>query len=378
MAERLQARVPEITAAILDRLQAMEGEATIRDIEYRQGLDRAVASGVDYGLEVLALGEERASPVPLPLLTQSRLAARQRIPLDLVIRRYVAAKETLSHFMLAESGDLPLVSPAQLHHVMTVQGSVFDRILSRASEEYQREIDNRRSPRKGHNVERIQRLLRGDPADPAPLEYPLDGTHLGLVALSSDAGAPLRALSKEFDSRMLSAKPVDGATWAWVGGKNTPDPASVKQWATKHWPESVPLGIGELIDSLSGWRRTHAQAQAAAQLAHFDPSGIARYRDIALLAAASRDPLLLNSLRDMFLDRLMLDGDRGEVLRTTLFAYFAANRNSSSAASALGVTRQTVSNRLYAVEERLRQSIGACGDLLHVALQIDESGQPHP
>src|SRR5215212_1458652 len=92
LAERLRARAPEIQQAVLDRLQALEAERPVRELEYLQGLNDAVRKGVEYGIEVIAVGAERAEPAPLSLVTQARLAARYRIPLELVIRRYTAAK----------------------------------------------------------------------------------------------------------------------------------------------------------------------------------------------------------------------------------------------------------------------------------------------
>jgi hypothetical protein len=44
LAERLRARAPEIQQAILDRLQALEGDSPIRELEYLRGLNEAVRS----------------------------------------------------------------------------------------------------------------------------------------------------------------------------------------------------------------------------------------------------------------------------------------------------------------------------------------------
>jgi DNA-binding PucR family transcriptional regulator len=50
---------------------------------------------------------------------------------------------------------------------------------------------------------------------------------------------------------------------------------------------------------------------------------------------------------------LEAERDGGEVAIETLCAYFAAERNVSSAAIGLGVQRHTVTNRLRAIEERI-------------------------
>jgi len=56
-------------------------------------------------------------------------------------------------------------------------------------------------------------------------------------------------------------------------------------------------------------------------------------------------------------------------------SFFAAERNVSSAAMALGVNRNTVASRLRAIEERLGRSLGACAPDLEAALRLEEVGQ---
>ncbi len=67
-------------------------------------------------------------------------------------------------------------------------------------------------------------------------------------------------------------------------------------------------------------------------------------------------------------------GVRTSILLDTLSAFFSADRNGASAAAKLGVSRQTVTNRLRKVEECIAQPLSNCGDLLHVALRLQELG----
>jgi DNA-binding PucR family transcriptional regulator len=83
-----------------------------------------------------------------------------------------------------------------------------------------------------------------------------------------------------------------------------------------------------------------------------------------MIAAAAKDPLLVASLREMFLAPLAEKNGRDVPLRETLRAYFAAHGHASSASSALGVSRQTVSNRLLTVEELLAHPLAKCADAL--------------
>jgi DNA-binding PucR family transcriptional regulator len=97
-----------------------------------------------------------------------------------------------------------------------------------------------------------------------------------------------------------------------------------------------------------------------------------RYGDVALIASMIQDDLLATSLRQIFLSPFSSGRDGGASLRHTLRAYFAAERNVSSAAAALGVTRQTVSNRLRVIEETLGRPLGVWATEIEAALQMEE------
>ncbi len=352
----------------------MAGEDGVRDIEYLRGLEAAVLSGVEYGLKITMLGSTTPPRFPVPVLMQPRLAARHRIPLTLVLNRYIAAQAVLIEFVLKSGTELPDVSPPVLNAVLAAHNAALSGLVTAVSAEYEREEAALASNGRSQRAELIQRLLRAEPVDPSSLDYPFDGYHLGLVVLSPDPGPLLRALSKEVNARLLMTKAPDSTTWAWLGGKKPPDPIAVSEWAEGNWPRAVPCGAGEVTRSLAGWRRTHEQARAAASVAHLTSHAVAKYRDVALLATAHRDPLLLASMQDMYLDPLSQAGDRGEVLRATLRAFFDARRNRKSAGATLGVTRQTVSKDLKIVEGHLDQPIIECGDLLRAALQLEERG----
>ena len=57
--------------------------------------------------------------------------------------------------------------------------------------------------------------------------------------------------------------------------------------------------------------------------------------------------------------------------RTTLRAYFAAERNVSSTAVVLGVDRRTVTNRLRAIEELFGRPLKDVAAELETALRLD-------
>ena len=97
-----------------------------------------------------------------------------------------------------------------------------------------------------------------------------------------------------------------------------------------------------------------------------------RYADVALLASALGDDVLASSLHELYLAPLEGERDGGAALRRTLRAYFAAGRNVSSAAATLGITRQTVSAHLRAIEERIEDSLDNCAAETETALRLRE------
>ncbi|TMK57319.1 MAG: hypothetical protein E6G51_06005 [Actinobacteria bacterium] len=357
--------------AILDRLHAMESAAPVRDAEYLHGLREAVSSGVDYGIEVLALGEAGARRTPLPLVGQARLAARHGIAIEEVQRRYFAARTLLNHFLLEEAKQIGLQELGFIQHVSATHDEAFDRILAAATEEYRREVEAASTSPDSRLVQRVRRLLACESVDTSLLDYDLELHHIGLVAPSPDAKPHVRQLAMKLGGHTLSVRISTMETWAWIGTSRPADPKELSSWLRAHWPASLPLGVGEPAEAPSGWRRSHAQAKAASRIAAISSAGATQYRDVALLASTSSDPLLLDSMRDLYLRPLEPVGRRGVDLRRTLLAYFNADRNSSSAAVVLGVSRQTVDNHLNVAEERLHKPVNECGDLLHAALRLE-------
>jgi len=101
---------------------------------------------------------------------------------------------------------------------------------------------------------------------------------------------------------------------------------------------------------------------------------VARYADVAIEAATLRDDLLAKSLRQLYLEPLEQMRDGGKDARETLRAYFAAERNVSSTAAALGVDRRTVRNRIRAIEELLGRPLNVIAADLEIALRSDPPG----
>ncbi len=370
LAERLHARQAVACRAILDRLHSMEEGSPTRDAEYLKGLREAVHRGVEYGVNLIAEGRYRGSDLPLPLITQARLAARQRIPLETVLRRYSASRTVFGDFILGEAAAAGIQDPSLLREAMAAQEAAFDSLLKLVAEEYKREESIRGATGDSRTLAQLRQILAGGWADWSAIDYDLDGHHLGLVTSCPDGRRIIRRIASETGSRALIVDAPEGEAWAWLGSKEPLDPDAVRALATS--AGRGPVGIGEPTQSLAGWRLTHRQAQLALTIAQASASGIARYADVAIIANAAQDHVMSTSLEELYLLPLNCERNRGRIHRETLRAYFSVNRNSKSAAAALGVSRQTVTNRLRQVEDRIGQPLSKCGDSLDVALKLEE------
>ena len=142
----------------------------------------------------------------------------------------------------------------------------------------------------------------------------------------------------------------------------------------------MSLALGEPAHGLAGWRLTHRQAQAVLPVAKRTGSGRVQYADAALLASVIQDDLLIGSLQERYLAPLESERDGGATMRATLRAFFASDRNVSSAAALLGVKRQTVTNRLRTVEEKIGRPVTSSGAEIEAALRLHDldEGAPRP
>jgi hypothetical protein len=401
---RLRIRHDELVREIFARVR---GDAFDRagedDAEYLAGLRATVAAALEYVLAGIERGEEQeAGPIPAVALEQARRAARTRVSLDTVLRRYVAGSALLGEFIMQEAdrGERDGSPPAQrevLRGALRVQAAGLERLLAAITAAYGDELERAgRSPER-HRAERVRGLLdggiEGGTVAGSELGYGLDGWHLGVIVRGAEAEGAVRALAERLDRRLLCVSSGEGTVWAWLGGQRTlrmselrgalyvraRPPAgragkSGRSAGMSGVNRAVSFAVGEPARGLVGWRLTHRQAQAALMVALRRPESqmLTRYADVALLASALKDEMLARALVDIYIAPLRDARDDGSVLCETLRAYLAAECGVSSAAAALGIVRNTVEKRLRTIEERLDKTLHPCPVELEVALALDE------
>lgn len=375
LARRLRSRSVEVSDSILARIKGLAGNSE-EGLGRGHSLDATVAATVDYGFETIESGEETVPPIPAAVLVEARRAARSGLPVDTLLRRYVAGHALLAEFVIEEASAADMAGEG-LKLVVRDLAMVFDRLLEAISEEFIRAAPQLTNSKK-RQAERVRRLLAGEPLDPSIIAYEFASIHVGVIAEGPQAAENIWRINNLVDCRILVVSPTDNRAWAWVAHRRDVDAGKVQQALDKCAPE-LAVSIGEPMQGLNGWRLTHEQARAALPIAIHRKATI-RYVEVALLASLVQDSLLTISLRELYLVPLESTADGGLKLRQTLRAYIEAQRNVSSAAAALGVSRRTVSNRLRLAERTLGRPLDPELPALEAALaleafQIEASGK---
>ena len=369
---RLEGRRPELEEALRARVYGVSDPDEAADPEYAAGLRAAVTAAIDYALTGLGSGPRDSPAIPPVLLVQARLAARNGVSLDTVLRRYFAGYALLADFLIDEADVKGELRVTELKRLLRAQTPMFDRLVAAVSEEYSREGARRLGTTEQRRTDQVCRILAGELVDASEFGYELSGSHLGFVAVGAEARETLRAMARSLDRSLLAVAGEEGSVWAWLGGRGPLDFDEVEGAANSFCPPGLSFALGENGEGVAGWRLTHRQARAAMPVALRSSGRLVRYADVALLTAMLRDELLATSLRQLYLTPLESDPRKGTVWRETLRAYLAADRSVSSAAAELGVNRHTVANRLRTIEEKLGRPLGACGAEVNAALRFEE------
>jgi sugar diacid utilization regulator len=245
-------------------------------------------------------------------------------------------------------------------------------LVEEIGEEYSREGELRPQSRESRRAGLVEQLLAGE------LAFDFDAWHIGLVARGAGAAEAVQDLATAADRRLLKICRREDAVWAWLGGRRRLETTKVQLLAASRMPVESRLAIGEPGRRLAGWRLSHRQAVAAMPVGLRRGDRIVRYKDILLKAPLLQDSTLAASLRQIFLIPLEEEPGGDLTALEILRAYFGHERNVSSAAIAVGISRQTFTRRLRGIEDRLGCPLHTCGAEIEAALDLEQlDALPH-
>jgi hypothetical protein len=367
---RLRKRSAEIEDTIFARIGTVTESVGIIDPEYVTGLRAAVSEALEYGIESIERGGEWAPPTPPAVAAQAHRAARNGVSLDTVLRRYAAGDRIVGEFIVEEADRLP---GREVGQVMKARGPLVDDLMAYAAAQYMREMERlTRSPEQRQG-ELVEKLLADDIAvDPGELDYEFGTWHLGIIVSCDEPVDVMRAAARELNRQLLVVSRGNRTAWAWLGGNQRLELDRLEESVDGGALVGTSLALGEPRYGLDGWRLTHEEALAGFEVMLRTSQRVTRGTDVLPLVAMLRDPVLAKSLLRTYLDPLDGPGESGEVLRQTLRAYFASDRNAATAAAMLGVDRHTVQRRLRKVEEALGRLLNDCHLKLELALELEK------
>ncbi len=127
---RLADRRREIEQAMLARVYGIAEPPGNAELDYLHGLREAVAAAVDLGLKVLSGSDARPPRLPPVLLVQARLAARNGVALDVVLRRYFSGYTLFTSFFLEEAQAEPTSGQEESTERLHRNAGQFDRLVA--------------------------------------------------------------------------------------------------------------------------------------------------------------------------------------------------------------------------------------------------------
>jgi hypothetical protein len=373
LAQRLRRRRQEIERALAHACAA-DRHCSEPDLGPGPKVDPAFVTLTDFYLDCIEKGENTWDAVPAAAVEQARTAARSGVSLDDFLVGLISAQTLLNEFVLQESRGLASDS---FSAVQALQGSLLLHLASELAGEYKQEEGRLRQSATRRQTAVVERLLSGAPAAGHEVEYPLEMWHLGLVVSGSRARDAARALAEILGTALLAVPREQGTVWAWLGSRGRISSRSVQDAVTERGGLRAMFAVGEPGKNVEGWRSTHFEARAALAVAVRRPADVTCFARVAPEAIALQSPELARSLQAAYLEPLSGRHKQGWALRQTLRAWFAAGRNASSAAAALGVSRRTVENRLRMVEQRLGRPLTECGAELELALRLEDLDREH-
>ena len=199
----------------------------------------------------------------------------------------------------------------------------------------------------------------------------LPGTEVSTEQVDRFAIELARALGSH---RPLIVPSGPAGAWIWISWPRPPEDGFVTQVCKTLAPlPEIRASMGPVAAGLTGFRRSHLGAQAAARVASAEEWGSSwfyDYADVAVVSLLTSDPQQARWFVEETLGALGQPGRRPAELRETLRVYLAFGRSRVRAAERLHVARNTVAYRVDKAVALLGRQISRDELPVRLALEI--------
>ena len=357
MAERLHAAIPELAE---DRAGPLIAQT--RD---------TCRANVDQVLRALARGEAVDALAAPPEATDcARSYVQRELSLAMLLRAYQVGQacflERWTGAMAAQAPGDPGLGTALVASTAWVFAYV-DKVCGELVAEYGRARERwARSPeavRADTALAVLGGTLRDEREAGRLLGHELTRRqHLAVVIWDASGGPhPLERTASAFAEAVgvgepLVVRPGGPELWAWLSGLQRPDIDPRVGLASIDQPPGVRIAAGRLWGGIDGFRRSHAEARAAAAVAvlagHEAPS-VTHYDDVELVSLMSADLERARAFVAYELDGLARSDRTSARLRETILVLLQEGMSNVRAAQRLNVHSNTVAYRTARAQELL-------------------------
>jgi hypothetical protein len=157
--------------------------------------------------------------------------------------------------------------------------------------------------------------------------------------------------------------------WGWIATPAVPDRSLLR---SRVGDPAATVTVGRPGPGLVGFRVSHREAVRAQRVVAAAPAAppLTLYEDVELVALLSADDEAMRAFVQAELGALAVRSPSNERLCQTTLAYLQYDRNATAASRALGVHRNTVTNRLARTERLLGRSVHTERVRLELALML--------